>query len=443
MKAKFFFQIISSVLILTLGAFALYKYQKTLNQKEKESLLFPQIKLEDLKALRLFKTKEEFVSIVRKGESWFLLKPLKDLASLTELSRWFDEVSRQRVKELEEDVNWQTYSFKKYPFVELDLKSGETLSFSVSSKRSFDDRWFVKKGNQLFIAESSLANEINNKNLEDFRSKKILPSLNHVTRIEFKGIENFVVDWKNQSWFLEKRNLPLNQDLLDDFWNDLSSLKADSIADTVQKQDQLDKVFLTLKLFYGEKEFLLKMSPIKDTKVYISISHRDYIFEVSKDKLNKILVSKKDIYDYSFPFNYDVSLANFIEIKTKQEKIKIQKEKGKWNLLEGSNQDLKNQVESKDKKSSENLDSDKKEDFNSKIDDFLNQIKQLKVKDYQNVKDSKVLRSVVIKDAKNKLLFKLEELDQIKNISFLKTNLWKEGFALSKEETDKIFHFFN
>ena len=461
-----------SVLILAVGAFALYKqssHQKEEAQKEKKLLFLPEAELEGLKAVRIYKTKEEALSIIKKEQDWFLVEPVEDFASLTVLSRWFNEISRQKVKKLELDDNpdWKAYYLDQYPFVELDFKSGESLSFSVSSKSSFDGRWFVKKAGQIFLAESSFANEVNNKNLDDFRSKKILASLNHASRIQFKSEQSFTLNWKDHHWSLEgatETTLPLDQERLNAFWTDLTGMEADSILESVKfiKKYKLDRPALTLNLFYGDKEYILKLSSVQKDKLYAVISHRDYIFEISKDKLDKIQLSKEKIYNHKFPFDYDIALAEQIEIKNETGHIKIKKKKDKWELLLNEKTSQKEESKDKDliepdkpsssqekeplsgeglKASDKKLSSEEEILDPEKVRDFLDQLKSLKGRSYQQIKEPKALRFILIQDSKSQTLFELKEFSQSKEFSWLKSNLWREGVAVSKEELDKIFDF--
>ena len=471
MKPKTFFNICLSVLILSAGAFALYKqrsHQKEEAQKEKKLLFLPEAELEGLKAVRIYKTKEEALSIIKKEKDWFLVEPIADLASLTELSRWFNEISRQKVKKLELDNNlgWETDYLDQYPFVELDFKSGESLSFSVSSKSSFDGRWFVKKGDQIFLAESSFASEVNNKNLDDFRSKKILASLNHASRIEFKAEQSFALNWKDHHWFLEgakETALPLDQERLNAFWTDLTVMEADSILESVKsiKKYKLDRPAVTLNLFYGDREYTLKLSSVQKDKLYAVISHRDYIFEISKDKLDKIQLSKEKIYNHNFPFDYDTALAEQIEIKNESGHIKIKKRKDKWELLLNEEASQKEESKDKDLIESDKPSSQEKEPLSGeglktsdkklsseeeildpeKVRGFLDQLKSLKGESYQQIKEPRALRFILIQDSKSQTLFELKEFSQSKGFSWLKSNLWREGVAVSKEEMDRIFDF--
>ena len=503
MKPALSFKIVLSFFIMAVGGFAFYEYRNSSLQKqekEKSRQLLPNFKIEDLKAIRLFQDsaenqKPEQLSLVKKGEDWFLLEPVKDLAGFTELSRWFDAVSRHKVTVLElESSKDFDYHLSDSPTLELELQSGETLQLSISSKSSFDGRWFIKKGDQIFLAEQGIDKELKNKNSADFRSKKILPSLNHAAQIGFlfKSSQNkpsFTLYWKNNKWSLEggrESELPLDQSSLNQFWTELSGLKANAILDSngldfksqLKKYKLDNKALLSLKLFYGEKEYVLKLSPGKlkpdqEDKLYASISHRDYIFEIPKEKKEKLFLSKRDIYDHSFPFDFEIPLVSQIHIQNQSAKLSLKKEKEKWSFVKDSKlksstlkQEETDSLTAEDllkPKSSQETEPDSKEKPDKKlkeeaqnkktkiqtnpdaekIKDFLNKLKSLKGLEYKKAKQLKEtasLRSIHLENSKGGSLFELKELEHSKKQSWVKSSLWDEWIALPKEEADKIFN---
>ena len=240
MKTKLFRQILPSLLVLALGAWAFYEYkQSEKEEKQKiEEASFLNKKLESLKAFRIKKDGKQ-LEIVKKEQNWFLKQPVQDQASFTEISRWFDEITNQKVQKIQTEtgINWKEYHLEKAPGVEMEFSSGETISFSVSKKSSFDGKYFIKKGAELFIGEQYFSSEVNEKDFDSFRSKNLLPSLGHAKKIQFQGKENFTLHWADYKWSLDeankKKDFPLNSDRLDGFWTDASSMKASAIKEAV------------------------------------------------------------------------------------------------------------------------------------------------------------------------------------------------------------------
>ena len=309
MKAKQGIQFFIAFCILLLGSWAGYDYYRSQNQKEKEekqSVLFPDLELKELKAFKVFSKESKVKSffITKKGEEWFVIEPVKDLASFAEVSRWLDTISKQKVQKIntETSINWEDYGLGSLSAkVELQKDSGEKLTFLVSHKNSFDGRSFLKKDNQLFITDN-ISFEVNDKNFEDFRSKKILPLNPHVTQVEIQGgKESLTLIREQAQWSLKNKSsdVPdLDQEVLEEFWTNLSQLKAKAIIAPIKESKKygLHKAQRIFNVFYGEELYKLRVSPFKGEKAFVSVRGRDFIFEISKSQAEEIFISKKELY---------------------------------------------------------------------------------------------------------------------------------------------------
>ena len=308
MKPKLFTQLFFSVFVLAFGAWAFYEYkqsEKEQNQKIKETSFLTK-KIGDLKAFRI-KKRNQILEVVKKDQDWFLKKPVKDQASFTEISRWFDEIQYQKVQEIQKQkpINWKDYYLDKAPRVTMNFLPNETFSFSVSKKSSFDGKYFIKKGNSLFLAKSYFYSEVNEKDFSSFRRKKILPSLGHTNKIQFQGKLNLKLNWIYSKWSFDssykKNPFSLNKKRLNRFWTEANSLKALAIKEAISpsslKKYGMDKAQLIIVLYYPyqSRKYTLKLSPFKKDKAYVTISKRNFILEISKEDAKKLILSKKDL----------------------------------------------------------------------------------------------------------------------------------------------------
>ena len=432
MNTKIFRQICFSVLVLALGSWAFYEYrqsQKEQQEEVKSASLFDK-KLKELQAFRIIKN-DSALEIVKDDQDWHLKKPFPDLADFTEISRWFDEIKNQKMQriQIKSAVNWEAYYLDQSPAVEMDFSDGTKLSFSVSKKSSFDGKYFVKKGEELFIGESYFSSEVNKKDFDSFRSKKLLPAFGHAVKIQFRGKENFTLYWENYEWSLgkpkKKKPVPLDSKRLDGFWTDVSSMKASSIKERVSpsslRKYGLNKPRLKILFDYADKDkdHILTLSPLKKDKAFVSVSHRNFIFEISKESAEKLILAKKDLRDHNFPFNYKKELTVQIERKNNQRSFVIKKEKETWKSLS---------------EKTESIDSEK-------VEELLDKIKELKGEKYKKTgsikKDGK---SIKIKNAGGEIIFELKESSSNSSHYWVKTNLWDELVSVSKTDLDSIFN---
>ena len=378
MKAKFISQSILSFFVLALGLYALYEYRKA-GEELKEELLESSLVSQNLKNLRAFKIIKEDQTVIELAEEagdWRTLEPVSDLADWSEVSRWFDEIKNievQKVK-LEEGEVFQPKDYYLDKAVSLEMKFAEEeegkLLLSISQKSSFDGKYFVQKGGELFIAEPYIYYETNNKDFESFRSKRLLPSMiGHPGKIQFKGQAKrqakgqgpWTIHWSDHRWSLDPSvagkpevgagdRLPLDHRRLDEFWNDLSAMKAsalkEKISPSILKKYALNRPQKTL-LFYwpqqeekeGEKEgkepspLSLSLSPFKDGRAFVSVSNRDFVLELDQTQAEKLLLKPLDIYDHHFPFRFKTAEMGQIQFMTASSHFVIEKTAKGWKRL--------------------------------------------------------------------------------------------------------------
>ena len=461
-------QIFFSVLAMALGLWAFYEYKQDQTeqiQKEKKSLFLPDLELEDLRSFQIMqKTKQLFAE--QKGNDWVLNQPLQDQADFKEISRWFNEIKNQKVQKIQmQNIDWKDYDLHQAPSVKMNFAKGQSLSFSVSKQSSFDNKYFIKKKGELFVGERYFFSEVNEKDFNSFRNKKILPSLGHAIKIELQNREPLTLHWADYKWSMdkEKTKFPLNSSRLDDFWTEATSLKADEIRESASplslKKYGLNKAQLKILLTYPNKDkpYILTLSPFKKEKAFVTVSHRNFIFEISKEKAKNLILSRKDIRDHNFPFNYDLHSASQIKRQNKDKSFDIQKEKTRWRFLNKKTGQLSKKkkkdgdskpIASKDKdlkqpepKPVDSKTAEAKEPDLKKVKELLDKVKNLQGKEYKKAEIvKKALRSLTIKNTTNKIIFDLKEISLSDSYSWLKTSLWPDELvAVSKNSVDDIF----
>lgn len=306
------------VVVTSLAYYDYYKSQKSDEQLTKAEHFIKNKNFKNLEEIKI-QTSTDNILLVKQEEDWLLKKPLKDQASFSEVARWFSEIQNQKVKEIKPDkpIVWKDYYLEQAPStpsVSLKFSSGEELTFSVSSKSSFDEQFFIKKDNKLFLGQMHFNNEINAKEPNSFRNHKILLKSVRPYQISIKnssGQLNFY--WENYSWHLKDLDkdevFPLDKQKLTDFWNKLSSIKATSLKEkktysTLKKyklnstNKKYKSTFASKKItltYKDKKPIVISISPTQNRKIYINSSVRDYILEFEASEIQSLLISKKDI----------------------------------------------------------------------------------------------------------------------------------------------------
>lgn len=435
MTLKNLAQSIFSVCILFLGFYAIYEYKKSKTDQhiKIQKSIFLNKKLKDLVSFEIQKSKQK-LKIIKKKDTWFLTQPVKDQASWTEISRWFDELKNQKIYNIKtktQNIDWKKYALDLAPRVQMTFANKDVFSFSVATQKTFDDNYFIKIKQKLFVGKSYFFNEINDKDFDSFRSQKIIPPFRgHANSLKFKGAVNFNFIWTNYEWDFDKQNKsyhgPINTNRLNDFWTNINSIKITSIKGPVTKLQikkyQLHKPQLEIQFFYKNKNknYNLKLSPFIKDKAFVLASHRNFVMEISKSDAKKLIISKKNIYDHQKTFNYNSILASQITIQNNKTLVTLKKSNNMWNVI------------TKDQKLH-------KVDL-KKVSLFLNKIKKLQVAKYKLGKIRFVKR--VLKITHNKqVLFKLQEAPFNHKYSWVQTSLWKNIMLLSKKDIDAIFNY--
>ena len=321
------------VFFLVVG-YALYEYKKSLKEEGKEGISLLKGKLEDVKQIQL--SPSSLLIIKEKGD-WFLKKPLEDFVDFSELSRWFDALQNHKLKLISEksNIKWEDYHLSNASTVEIIFSSGDSTVFSVSKKSSFDGKWFVKKEESLFLGDTDLGKEVNEKSVDSYRSKKLLHSFGHPVIVQFykKGLKRpLKFSWEKSTWtYLEHKTFPLDSTKMNMFWTELSSLKGDRIVGEANQSNLkkwgLKKPFVEIILGFKSQEskekksiseMSIHFSSVKDDKVYAHASERNYILEILKSNFKEILLSEENIRDHGQPFRYKKEKA--FQIQWKSEK---------------------------------------------------------------------------------------------------------------------------
>lgn len=442
------------VIFFSVVGYAVYEYRKGLKEEENgDRVALFSAEWENVKEIRLSNKSLSLLTEKENGR-WFLKKPLVDFADSSELSRWFNALKDQKIWLISDgpDIPWEKYYLQNPSRVEVTLSSGYKIRFFVSEKAAFDGKWFIRKGESLFLGESDFGQEVNERTLDSYRSKKLLHSFGHPLTVRFQKQGQRFLDfsWKESKWVYTDKTFPLNEDRLNTFWSDLSELKGNEIVGSVTKENLkkfgLSEPFVKIVLnFEKEKKAnVIRFSSIKgEGTVYGLTSNRGYILGVSKENFEKVLLSIEDIRDHSQPFRYKKEEAFRLQLQGKKFSYIVEK------LPSTGKKDSSNSSKEGDKKKKETkLEWQSIEPKNKKINleemnALLNTIYDLKGKKYKKGSIGKISHFLEIKNKAGELLFKMELGDSYTEnkdeFFWVQTNLSKDKVGVLKESLDFIF----
>ena len=299
MKAQFLLKILISAFVLIIGAFALYELKKEEGEKKEEkeqSSFLYEFELKDLTQFQIKQKSQDINAKIKEGH-FVLTSPVEDLANFQEISRWFKSLKSLKTERMEEKGDLKKYQFTDGTKVKLQFKD-QIVDFTLSLKSTFDGRYFLKQGEDVFIGESGFHEEITKIEAKSFVRRALVFPNSSISEIRFQGKENFSIVKKESAWdFKRKQAFKFDEARALDLEMELNKMKAQEVI-SPKTQSSLSKYGLNspssiLTLKYPDKSIKIKMSEKKDG-VYLDISNRTYILKISKDEAKKITPSLRE-----------------------------------------------------------------------------------------------------------------------------------------------------
>ncbi|MCY4512682.1 MAG: DUF4340 domain-containing protein [Bdellovibrionales bacterium] len=432
-KKKWPGKLAAFLLVAAVGGYALYDYYRSSEKaKEEENRTrFLSQEIEDIQEIQIT-TREKPIILTKKNQSWKMTSPVQDYANSEAITSWFNQLKEEKVQNITpKEVKWEEYSLdEKANQVTFSLKSGEKIFFSVSWKPSFDEKYFIRKGDTLLMGDNSFKTSVNEKDPVSFRSLNALHTVGHPIELNYKGKERFSFTWSDYKWAFKKAApFPLKASRLSSFWSDLNTFKALEIVGAATennlKKYGLNKPETTIRLKFRNQSVEVRVSATKENTAFIHTSDRKYILECSKTQADKLILSEKILRDHTAPFKYKKTEVSLLELKGDTYSYTAKKNaQGEWVSVDNP--------EAKGKK------------INSKtINTLLNSIPQLKGEQYSSLPLWLPKLSVILKDNKGETQLSLKAgqpfKDSEKDMLWVQTNLSADKVAISKSALDKIF----
>ena len=448
MKKKWIKSLIFFLFVCAVGVAALYdSYLSEEKEKaeEESARLFPH-KTEDIQKVRLKTGDGRETVLTRENQKWLMEAPTRDFADPSAVTSWLDQLKDQKAQKItvEGAVKWEDFHLdgEKTPGVTLLLKSdkdpAEKVVFSVSRRPGFDGKYFIRRGDALLMGEGAFQSVVIEKDPDSFRSLGLIHLSGHPDKLEYRGGESFSFTWMDYNWAFKTGSLfPLNNSRLDKLWSDLIAFKAVKIAGSAKgrlKKYGLDRPRAEIKLGFGDQKLSIRVSAVREEKVFLSADDRDYVLECSKSQAEKLFLSQETLRDHSAPFKYKKEEVSLIELKGGKYSYTAQKSaEGVWSAPPpeaaksgGSEKPVEREIDSK------------------AIEAVLNRASALRGGKYSSAPLGKIEMSLLLKDEKGKTVWELKAGRPFKDSSagemfWLQTSLSKDLTAVSKTALSGIF----
>ena len=214
-------------------------------------------------------------------QGWHLIQPVNDLASSSAVEALLDDLFYESAEVLsEEDVQWSDYDLDP-PFSTLSLQSAsEKWDIEISGESSFDGKLYIKKGTKLLLG-SSAWERLARPWTDTYRSRALYSQRKDISKLSYKTKKkNYEFTRKDNKWHWNLET-PLSQKAVE---NLIDLLKGELIsAFSSQKKTFFAKPDLEIQVVNEDQQdpWMLKLKKINEEKAQVTLTDRDFIYELS------------------------------------------------------------------------------------------------------------------------------------------------------------------
>ncbi len=434
------------------GLLAAYTYYEFRNKsKEAPGLAEGEVRLFTLKEDQVDRfevnAKGQIYALERRGDDWFMTKPVEDLADKAVVDSFLYSVLDQRAKEfLTSDelksVDWPKYGLDQ-PSSSIEVISQEkSEKFEISSKNAFDGSFYIKIKDQPKLGDRSLA-QLLERNPSSFRNKYVWGAgrdakikTASVTPAGSKGAEPFTLTYKDELWTVNpKPKYELSTNQIENWVSDLKDLKASEIVEEAPadlKPYGLTNPRAEIKLDYtreghGDESLTLFISGQIGDDVFLRTDKRPTVYKMAARSVAKVSVPLIYFKEGQSPFQFPLEVACSLDIETKKGRVSIVKADEKWTLA--------------DEKSEYELSVDK-------LVEFFQKVRDLDAREYLKKGQGWPKEpQLVIRDKDKKVLLWVQWGEKYKatepynlgeSFYYVKSSLTPEVLGVSQSQIDKL-----
>ena len=142
--------------------------------EEIKTRVFPELENSRLDQVTFYNGQETIEFLAREGE-WFIQRPQEDKGNDKKIDSFLMSVLEQDIYpvQIEKPINWAKYGLEdpaKY-YIQFQTQKGKKHRVQISTKASFDGRYYLKKKKKLFIGHRHWG-EFIKKTFLDFKGEK-------------------------------------------------------------------------------------------------------------------------------------------------------------------------------------------------------------------------------------------------------------------------------
>ena len=383
------------------------------------------------------------LEITRTKEGWKVVKPYNDLAEPTAVDAILYSLNLQkgkifRTEDESKPINWKELQLDP-PGITVEIKTTkDTQTLGVSNKNAFDGSFYLRKGDELMLADRGMAQAIL-RDPKTFRSRRLWREADGTIQsvdaeINLDNVKDkFSVSRDGTDWKLSPAPaFPVDKARLEFWVNSLQQINPQEVASETLSEEQ-KREFLLLKPSFvahvhfrhdkgDNDEWTLTIGQDKAEDVYLYTNKSPVVYKTTRGSLDTVRIPREFFRDGKKPFQFPVEQARQIEIHDGGFSRTFRKNDLVWKLENPADGETLNQ---------------------DKLVGLMQKITALEAHEFlpaKTAKGFKPTQQIVVRDDKGKTLFEMSWGDTYKALrtynkgmtfQFVKTNLETDALGVN------------
>lgn len=300
---------IFGVVVVAICALAFWDFENTKKEEEDKAeseKALAHWNTEDIQELRIVNGDKELL-LKLSDQQWRVDKPIKDQADESSVKSMISAISADTLTslDLQGAIDWAKYGLDTGKrFIEFIGKDEKKEKIFVSSKKSYDGKWYLKYENKegLFLGSQSWESWLSRKPNE-VRNKKLFSNFEKIQALDIiEGKKKISFSKDSNNWVIDNdKKFPVKEDKVNELMSSLQNFRAvdvvaeDNSSENLRKYD-LSAPFLELDLKTSENQeikiFVSKKSKHSENDRFVYMSHRPFIYKTYSSVVEKWQVAK-------------------------------------------------------------------------------------------------------------------------------------------------------
>jgi hypothetical protein len=340
--------LVFALIVAGLAAFSLLDYKqfkkdKGLGENEQKVLSLHEGEVVDIE----IKSKKQTVSIKSDHGYWHILEPLKDDADDLAIVSYLNALKEAKVTLLSDDgkknsepVDWSKYGLDPGVQIEIITDQNKKDRFTVSDTSAYDGSFYVRKGDDLFLGDRSLA-RISDVAVKTLRSHNIWRSQGDIlsAKLHYRYMgqtKDVVLSKGEKDWSVEpKFDLPLSQDKVKDWLQAIRDIRANDFASPESVKKPSSWYEFTVQHENQKQQVTWKFEEQAGNKVNVLNSILPDAYQTTSFTLRDVLLPAEQLLDTASVFNIALEKANDVLLSIEGKSLHFKKGEADW-TMEGS-----------------------------------------------------------------------------------------------------------